>query len=129
MVLVTGGAGFIGSNFVLRWMATRDEPLVVVDKLTYAGRRDRLNAVMHDPRLRFVQADVGETHTILALLEAHQPRAIVHLAAETHVDRSIAGPGEFVRTNVVGTFGLLEAIRIYLDKRGATEQSAFRYLH
>ena len=111
MIFVTGGAGFIGSNFVLDWLAQSDEGIVNVDKLTYAGNLDNLASLQNDQRHRFVRGDICDGGAMLALLEQHRPRAIVHFAAESHVDRSIHGPAEFITTNVNGTFALLEAAR------------------
>jgi dTDP-glucose 4,6-dehydratase len=129
MIFVTGGAGFIGSNFVLDWLAQTDEPVVNLDKLSYAGNLNNLATLQGDARHRFVRADIGDKEQLLALLEMHQPRAIVHFAAETHVDRSIHGPGEFVTTNINGTFSLLEAARAYWSGLDADRKSAFRFLH
>ena len=113
MILVTGGAGFIGANFVLEWCAGHDEPVVNLDKLTYAGNLGSLAPLADNPRHVFVRGDIGDRSLVLRLLAAHRPRAIVHFAAESHVDRSIDGPAEFVETNVVGTFALLDAARAY----------------
>ncbi len=129
MILVTGGAGFIGSNFVLDWLAQQDEPVVNVDKLTYAGNLNNLVSLQGDPRHIFVRADICERDTIQALLERHRPRAIIHFAAESHVDRSIHGPGEFINTNINGTFALLEAARAYWSALGEADKAAFRFLH
>src|SRR5262245_773655 len=112
-ILVTGGAGFIGGNFVLDWLAQSDEKIVNLDKLTYAGNLDTLRSLNGDARHVFVHADIGDRGTLDALLAEHQPRAIVNFAAESHVDRSIHGPGEFIQTNIVGTFNLLESVRAY----------------
>ena len=112
-LLVTGGAGFIGSNFVLDWLAQSDEPVVNLDKLTYAGNMENLATLAGDARHVFVQGDVSDRSLIDNLLATHRPRAIVHFAAESHVDRSIHGPGEFMRTNIDGTFTLLEAARAH----------------
>ncbi|MCL4690279.1 MAG: dTDP-glucose 4,6-dehydratase [Burkholderiales bacterium] len=128
-ILVTGGAGFIGSNFVLDWLRETGEPVVNVDKLTYAGNLANLAAIAGDPRHAFVRAEVGDQPAIEALFAAHRPRAIVHFAAESHVDRSIHGPGDFVQTNVVGTFRLLEAARGHWQALPAGEREAFRFLH
>jgi dTDP-glucose 4,6-dehydratase len=128
-ILVTGGAGFIGSNFVLDWLAGGGEPVVNVDKLTYAGNLANLAGVEADPRHRFVQADIADQAAVERLLAGHRPRAIVHFAAESHVDRSIHGPGEFVQTNVVGTFRLLEAARGHWQALATGEKEAFRFLH
>ncbi|MCM2326488.1 MAG: dTDP-glucose 4,6-dehydratase [Lysobacter sp.] len=129
MILVTGGAGFIGSNFVLDWLAGGGEPVVNVDKLTYAGNPANLASLSGDARYRFAQADIGDQAAMEAILAEHRPRAIVHFAAESHVDRSIHGPGEFVQTNVVGTFRLLEAARGHWLALPAAEKEAFRFLH
>ena len=129
MILVTGGAGFIGSNFVLDWLASGDEPVVNLDKLTYAGNPDNLAALAGDARHVFVQGDICDRALLASLLERHQPRAIVHFAAESHVDRSIHGPGDFIRTNVDGTFSLLEAARAYLATLDTAGRAAFRFLH
>ncbi|KQZ96402.1 dTDP-glucose 4,6-dehydratase [Achromobacter sp. Root565] len=128
-ILVTGGAGFIGSNFVLDWLAHGDETVVNLDKLTYAGNRANLGGLEHDPRHVLVVADIADTHRVTEVLHAHRPRAIVNFAAETHVDRSIAGAGNFVRTNVGGAFGLLEAARAFWSELDGAERDAFRFLH
>ena len=125
MLLVTGGAGFIGSNFVLSTLAAGGEAIVNLDKLTYAGSLRNLDALRGDPRHVFVQGDVCDRPLVKRLLEQHRPRAVVHFAAESHVDRSIAGPAEFVQTNVVGTFCLLEEARDYWKQAG----ERFRFLH
>ena len=129
MILVTGGAGFIGSNFVLGWMRAHDEPVVVVDRLTYAGNLDNLASVADRPGFEFSRTDICDRPALDALLAHHRPRAVVHFAAESHVDRSITGPGEFIRTNVNGTFELLEAARAYWSALPAPERDAFRFLH
>jgi dTDP-glucose 4,6-dehydratase len=129
MILVTGGAGFIGSNFVLDWLAQSDEPIVNVDKLTYAGNLNNLASLRHDSRHIFVHADICDGDGMAGLLSQYQPRAIVHFAAESHVDRSIVGPGAFVTTNINGTFSLLEAARGYWSGLADAEKSAFRFLH
>jgi len=129
MLLVTGGAGFIGSNFVLSSLGKGDEAIVNLDKLTYAGNPRNLDALRGDPRHAFVQGDICDRALLKKLLEAHKPRAIVHFAAESHVDRSIAGPAEFVQTNVVGTFCLLEEARNFFEKLKGREREAFRFLH
>lgn len=128
-ILVTGGAGFIGSNFVLDWLAERDEPVVTLDALTYAGNLENLAPVLDDPRHTFVKGDIGDSALLQQLLASHRVRAIVHFAAESHVDRSILGPEAFVQTNVVGTFRLLEAARHYWQQLPLSEQEAFRFLH
>ena len=129
MILVTGGAGFIGANFVLDWHSEVGEPVVNVDKLTYAGNLGSLAALKDDPGHIFVRADIGDRATIDALLAAHRPRAIVNFAAESHVDRSIRGPAAFIETNIVGTFALLEAARGYWSSLPEAERSRFRFLH
>ncbi len=129
MILVTGGAGFIGANFVLDWIAETGEPVVNLDKLTYAGNLETLNSLADDARHVFVQGDICDRGLVDRLLAEHQPRAMVHFAAESHVDRSIHGPGEFMRTNVEGTFALLEAARAYWGSLEGEEKSAFRFLH
>ena len=112
-ILVTGGAGFIGSNFVLDWLAGSKEAVVNLDKLTYAGNVHNLASLAGDERHIFVQGDIGDADLLAALLTQHQPRAVLNFAAESHVDRSILGPGEFIQTNIVGTFHLLEQVRAY----------------
>ncbi len=129
MILVTGGAGFIGANFVLDWLAQDDEPVVTLDKLTYAGNRENLAALEGDARHIFVQGDIGDTAQVASLLAQHRPRAVLNFAAESHVDRSIHGPGDFIQTNVVGTFRLLEAVRAHWEALPAREREAFRFLH
>ncbi len=135
-ILVTGGAGFIGANFVLDWIAGSDEPVVNLDKLTYAGNLQTLASLQGDARHVFVQGDIGDRALVEKLLAEHQPRAVVNFAAESHVDRSIHGPGDFVQTNIVGTFNLLESVRGYwssLPKQGdghaALAMTDFRFLH
>ncbi len=129
MILVTGGAGFIGANFVLNWLASQSEPVINVDKLTYAGNLNNLASLKGDSRHIFVHADIGDSDTISALLAQHQPRAILHFAAESHVDRSIHGPAAFIETNVNGTFRLLEATRAYWQNLNDEAKQAFRFLH
>ena len=129
MLLVTGGAGFIGANFVLEWCAGHDEPVVNLDQLTYAGNLGSLAPLACNPRHVFVRGDIGDRSLVLRLLATHRPRAIVHFAAESHVDRSIHGPAEFVATNVVGTFALLDAARAYWSALPEPERAAFRFLH
>jgi dTDP-glucose 4,6-dehydratase len=129
MILVTGGAGFIGSNFVLDWLAQSDEPVINLDKLTYAGNMNNLRSLGQDPRHLFVKGDIGDGALVAALLSQHKPRAIVHFAAESHVDRSIHGPGDFISTNINGTFSLLEAARAYWSSRADADKAAFRFLH
>lgn len=129
MIFVTGGAGFIGANFVLDWLAHVDEPVVNIDKLTYAGNLENLASLQGDSRHVFVQADIGDEKVLTQLLSEHQPRAIVNFAAESHVDRSIHGPEDFIQTNVVGTFRLLEAVRAYWSGLGDQAKADFRFLH
>ena len=129
MIFVTGGAGFIGSNFVLDWLAASDEPVLNLDKLTYAGNLQNLVALDGDDRHTFVQGDLGDTALVAELLARHQPRAVINFAAESHVDRSIHGPGEFIQTNVVGTFRLLEAVRAYWSGLQGQVKTDFRFLH
>ena len=129
MILVTGGAGFIGANFVLDWLAHSDEPVVNLDKLTYAGNLQNLVGVQGDARHIFVQGDIGDSALVEQLLASHQPRAIINFAAESHVDRSIHGPADFIQTNVVGSFKLLEAVRHYWQALPAIKKEAFRFLH
>ncbi|MGK5002857.1 dTDP-glucose 4,6-dehydratase [Janthinobacterium sp. LB2P70] len=129
MILVTGGAGFIGSNFVLDWLAQSNEPVINLDKLTYAGNLNNLLAVQNDPRHLFVKGDINDGALLTQLLAQHKPRAIVHFAAESHVDRSIHGPAEFISTNINGTFSLLEAVRAYWQALPEAEHAAFRFLH
>jgi dTDP-glucose 4,6-dehydratase len=129
MILVTGGAGFIGSNFVLDWIAAEGTPVVNLDKLTYAGNPANLASLKGDSRYVFAQGDICDRTLVASLLQKHQPQAIVHFAAESHVDRSIHGPGEFVQTNVVGTFSLLEETRAYWSALDAGKREQFRFLH
>jgi dTDP-glucose 4,6-dehydratase len=129
MIIVTGGAGFIGSNFVLQWLEVTDEKILTLDAMTYAGNPTNLAAVSSNPRHTLVRGDIGDGALVAQLLATHRPRAVVHFAAESHVDRSIHGPDAFVQTNVVGTFRLLEAVRAYLETRTDAERAAFRFLH
>jgi len=129
MILVTGGAGFIGSNFVLDWLAQSDEPVVNLDALTYAGNTENLASLAGDRRHVFVRGDICDRPLLDSLFAEYQPRAIVHFAAESHVDRSIHGPAEFIRTNVQGTFTLLEAARAFWATLPAPGKAAFRFLH
>jgi dTDP-glucose 4,6-dehydratase len=128
MILVTGGAGFIGSNFVIDWLAEHDEPVVNLDKLTYAGNLRNLESLDGDRRHRFVRGDIGDTALVAGLLAEHPIRAVVHFAAESHVDRSIHGPEAFIQTNIVGTFRLLEATRAHWARLDADGQRAFRFV-
>ncbi len=127
-ILVTGG-GFIGSNFVLDWLAQSSEPVVNLDKLTYADNLENLASLQGDARHVFVQGDLGDRALVDRLLAEHKPRAVLHFAAESHVDRSIHGPEDFIQTNIVGTFRLLEAVRAYWSALPEPEKTAFRFLH
>jgi len=129
MLLVTGGAGFIGANFVLSTLETTGEPIVNLDKLTYAGNLANLASIAGDARHVFVRGDIADRALVRRLLAEHRPRAIVHFAAESHVDRSIHGPAEFIQTNIVGTFALLEEARAYWEALPGAERDAFRFLH
>jgi dTDP-glucose 4,6-dehydratase len=129
MILLTGGAGFIGANFVLDWLAATDEPVVNLDALTYAGNLESLASIERDPRHHFVRGDIGDRALLDQLFAEHRPRAVVNFAAESHVDRSIHGPGAFIKTNVEGTFALLEAGRAYWSSLDADARAAFRFLH
>ena len=128
-ILVTGGAGFIGANFVLDWLGGSDEPVVNLDKLTYAGNLQTLSSLQGIKRHIFVHGDIADGKLVEELLKTHQPRAIVNFAAESHVDRSIHGPQAFIETNVVGTFQLLEAVRAYWSSLDDPARQAFRFLH
>ncbi len=129
MILVTGAAGFIGSNFIHCWFSECDERLVNLDALTYAGNPANLSRFHDDARYHFVHGHIGDTALVSDLLLRYRPRAVVNFAAESHVDRSIHGPGAFIHTNVVGTFNLLESVRVYWNELPASEQAAFRFLH
>jgi dTDP-glucose 4,6-dehydratase len=129
MILVTGGAGFIGANFVLDWLAEVGEPVVNLDKLTYAGNLRSLAPLAGDARHVFVRGDIGDADLVRTLLERHRPRAVVNFAAESHVDRSIHGPAAFIQTNVVATFALLDCVRAWWSGLPADERGAFRLLH
>jgi dTDP-glucose 4,6-dehydratase len=128
-ILVTGGAGFIGANFVLDWLAHSDEPVINLDKLTYAGNLHNLDSLAGDARHQFVHGDIGDSALVTRLLAEHRPRAVLNFAAESHVDRSIDGPAAFVQTNIVGTFSLLEAVRGYWSALPEPDRAAFRFLH
>jgi dTDP-glucose 4,6-dehydratase len=128
-ILVTGGAGFIGSNFVLEWLARAGEPVVNLDKLTYAGNLANLAALERDARHVFVRGDIGDRELVRGLLAQHRPRAILNFAAESHVDRSIHGPDDFVRTNLLGTFNLLEEARAFWSGLAGADRERFRFLH
>ena len=129
MILITGGAGFIGSNFVIEWLDGRDETVVNLDKLTYAGNLESLKAIKNPKKHVFVKGDIGDSDLVKQLLARHQPRAIVNFAAESHVDRSIHGPEDFIQTNIVGTFHLLEAVRGFWNELDSQRKRDFRFLH
>lgn len=129
MILVTGCAGFIGSNFIHTWLANHDEGVVNLDKLTYAGNLENLASLKNNKHHIFVQGDIGDKTLVGTLLTDYRVRAVLNFAAESHVDRSIHGPGDFIQTNVVGTFNLLEAVRAYWQALPVAEQAAFRFLH
>jgi dTDP-glucose 4,6-dehydratase len=129
MILVTGGAGFIGANFVLDWLAQGGEPVLNLDKLTYAGNLETLSSLDGNPSHVFVRGDIGDSALVDRLLAERQPRAVVNFAAESHVDRSIHGPEDFIQTNVLGTFRLLESVRGYWSRLPARQKDAFRFLH
>ena len=129
MILVTGGAGFIGANFVLDWIEKVGEPVVNLDALTYAGNLESLSSLAGEARHVFVKGDIGDRALLDGLLARHRPRAIVHFAAESHVDRSIHGPGAFIKTNVEGTFTLLEATRAYWSGLPNDDKATFRFHH
>jgi dTDP-glucose 4,6-dehydratase len=129
MVLVTGGAGFIGSNFVIDWLKMSAEPVLNLDKLTYAGNLENLAGAQDNPLHTFVHGDIGDTALVAKLLKQYKPRAIINFAAESHVDRSISGPQDFIQTNIVGTFNLLETTRAYWGNLPSTDRQDFRFLH
>jgi dTDP-glucose 4,6-dehydratase len=129
VILVTGGAGFIGGNFVLRSMAVLNSGLVNLDKLTYAGNLQTLQSISDKPNYHFYQGDIGDRALVAQILEKYQPEAVINFAAESHVDRSIHGPGDFIQTNIVGTFNLLESVRAYYEKLGDDQKNKFRFLH
>jgi len=129
MIVITGSAGFIGANFVLDWCALHDEPVVNLDKLTYAGNLENLASLKDNPNHIFVQGDIGDAELVGNLLAQYRPRAVVNFAAESHVDRSIHGPEDFIQTNIVGTFHLLEAVRAYWGGLAEAEKKDFRFLH
>jgi dTDP-glucose 4,6-dehydratase len=129
MLIVTGGAGFIGGNFLHQWFASHSEPVIVLDKLTYGGNARTIAELLHPGRCELVQGDICDRALVASLLQAHRPRAVLHFAAESHVDRSIHTPAEFVQTNVVGTFSLLEEARTHWEDLPGVERDAFRFLH
>src|SRR5215471_17185733 len=128
-ILVTGGAGFIGTNFLLQWTAQQKGPVVNLDKLTYAGNLHNLESIAENPRYSFVHGDICDRELLSNLFRRHRPRAVVHFAAESHVDRSIHGPDDFIRTNVNGTFSMLEEVRAYWSELGEEDREKFRFLH
>ena len=128
-ILVTGGAGFIGSNFILQWLAAEGTPVVNLDNLTYAGNLGNLEKISVDTRYSFVHGDISDRRLVSDLLGRSRPRAIVHFAAESHVDRSIRGPEDFIRTNIDGTFAFLEETRAYWERLDAKDRVDFRFLH
>ena len=129
MIFITGGAGFIGANFVLDWLDGSQESVINLDKLTYAGNLETLASLQGDARHIFMQGDIGDSALVTRLLAEHRPRAVINFAAESHVDRSIHGPGEFIQTNIVGTFHLLDAVRGYWQSLPGDAKAAFRFLH
>ena len=128
-IIVTGAAGFIGSNFVLNWFEHQDEKLIALDKLTYAGNLENLKSVEKNKNYEFVHGDIGDSKLISELLQKHQPRAIINFAAESHVDRSIHGPDEFMLTNIMGTYRMLNVVRLFYDELSDADQKNFRFLH
>jgi len=129
MIIVTGGAGFIGSNFIHTWLGQTDEAVINLDKLTYAGNPENLVKFQEDSRYRFVQGDIGDSALVSSLMADTQPRAVINFAAESHVDRSILGPGEFITTNINGSFHLLESVRGVWETMTPDAQKSFRFLH
>src|SRR5262245_42878330 len=129
MILVTGGAGFIGSNFVLDWLCRSNDPVINLDKLTYAGNLENLASLQADKRHAFIHGDIGDANLVAGLLNEHKPRVIINFAAESHVDRSIHGPEDFIQTNIIGTFRLLEAVRGYWSGLNNETKQTFRFLH
>ena len=129
MILITGGAGFIGSNFVIDWLSVSDQPVVNLDMLTYAGNLENLASLTHNPKHIFVRGNIGDAEFVTTLLKKYQPRAVINFAAESHVDRSIHGPEDFIQTNVVGTFHLLESVRAYWNGLQGEAKPKFRFLH
>ena len=128
-ILVTGAAGFIGSNFVLNWLAHNNEKIIALDKLTYAGNLENLKTVETNPNYIFIQGDIGDAKLVAKILQEHQPRAIVNFAAESHVDRSIHGPDDFMQTNIIGTYRLLEEARSFFNTLSDDAKKLFRFLH
>ena len=128
-VIVTGAAGFIGSNFVINWLSKKNEKIIAFDKLTYAGNLENLKTVQKNPNYEFIHGDIGDSKQTAKLLEEHQPRAVVNFAAESHVDRSIHGPDEFMQTNIIGTYRLLEEARLFFNTLSDEAKKLFRFLH
>ena len=128
-ILVTGAAGFIGSNFVLHWLSHSNEKIIAVDKLTYAGNLENLKSVESNPNFLFVKGDISDSKLIAKTLKNNKPRAILNFAAESHVDRSIDGPNDFIQTNILGTYHLLQEVRIYFDELSMELKNKFRFLH
>ncbi len=128
-IVVTGAAGFIGSNFVLNWLTRSDEKVIALDKLTYAGNLENLQSVENNPNYLFIHGDISDSKLVAMTLEEHQPRAIINFAAESHVDRSIHGPDDFIQTNIVGTYRLLEEARLFFNILSEENQKEFRFLH
>ena len=128
-VIVTGAAGFIGSNFILNWLAEKNEKIIGLDKLTYAGNLENLKTIENNTSFQFIRGDIGDTKLIASLLKEHQPRAVVNFAAESHVDRSIHGPNDFIQTNIIGTFNLLEEVRSYYQTLNEGSKQQLRFLH
>jgi dTDP-glucose 4,6-dehydratase len=128
-IIVTGAAGFIGSNFILNWFKAQDEKVIALDKLTYAGNLENLKSVEKNSNYVFVKGDIGDSKIISEILQKHQPRAIINFAAESHVDRSIHGPDEFMLTNIMGTYRMLNAVRLFYNELGDIDQNNFRFLH
>ena len=128
-ILVTGAAGFIGSNFIINWLSHSQESIVALDKLTYAGNLENLKSVESNPNFHFIQGDIADSKNIAKILHEHSPRAIINLAAESHVDRSISGPDDFIQTNILGTYHLLQEVRIYFDELSMELKNKFRFLH
>jgi len=129
VIVVTGGAGFIGSNFVLDWLCRSDDPVINLDKLTYAGNLENLASLQANTRHTFIRGDIGDANLVGSLLNEHKPHAIINFAAESHVDRSIHGPEDFIQTNIIGTFRLLEAVRSYWSGLNNEIKQRFRFLH
>ena len=129
MIMVTGGAGFIGSNFVLDWLCRSDDPIINLDKLTYAGNLENLASLQGNTRHTFIRGDIGDANLVASLLNAHKPRTIINFAAESHVDRSIHGPEDFIQTNIIGNFRLLDAVRLYWSGLNHETKQRFRFLH